>query len=218
MRQQKIHPQWPRIIDKQKQENTIGFFGDSFCANSTSEHSWCIKLANRLDCGKITHWGVGGTSVFYMLLNFQKLVAKKTLPKHIVILYTEPDRIYHPDVLLPVWASDEKSVTELEIASDLYRKHLDFKDLNQFQYQSSVQWFDQNILSKLQNEHKIIQIFSFEKPNFELHSGKIFSQALYPNYFENMRQGIPDKNLFNHMTPDQNENLAESLSIIFKTL
>ena len=218
MRQQKIHPQWPRIIDKQKQENTIGFFGDSFCANSTSEHSWCIKLANKLDCGKITHWGVGGTSVFYMLLNFQKLVAKKTLPKHIVILYTEPDRIYHPDVLLPVWASDEKSVTELEIASDLYRKHLDFKDLNQFQYQSSVQWFDQNILSKLQNEHKIIQIFSFEKPNFELHSGKIFSQALYPNYFENMRQGIPDKNLFNHMTPDQNENLAESLSIIFKTL
>ena len=104
------------------------------------------------------------------------------------------------------------------ISSDLYRKHLDFKDLNLFQYQSSVQWFDQNILSKLQNEHKIIQIFSFEKPNFELHSGKIFPQALYPNYFENMRQGIPDENLFNHMTPDQNENLAESLSFIFKTL
>ncbi len=218
MRQQKIHPQWPKIIDKQNQENTIGFFGDSFCANSMSEHSWCIKLANKLDCGTITHWGVGGTSVFYMLLNFQKLVAEKKLPKHIVILYTEPERIYHPDVLLPAWASDEKSVTELEIAADLYRKHLDFKDLNKFQYQSSVQWFDQNILSKLQNEHKIIQIFSFEKPNFELHSGKIFPQALYPNYFENMRQGIPDENLFNHMTPDQNENLAESLSFIFKTL
>ncbi len=218
MRQQKIHPQWPTIIDKQKQENTIGFFGDSFCANSTSEHSWCIKLANKLDCGTITHWGVGGTSVFYMLLNFQRLLHENKLPRHIIISYTEPDRIYHPDVLLPAWASDQTSETELELAADMYRKHLDFKDLNAFQYQSCVQWFDQNILSKLVSQHKIIQMFSFEKPKFELHSGKIYSKALYPNYFENMRNNIDDKDLINHMTPEQNKLLAEELSLLCKTI
>lgn len=218
MRQQKIHPQWPKIIDKQKQEHTIGFFGDSFCADSISEHSWCIKLAEKLDCGTITHWGVGGTSVWYMLLQFHKLLSENKLPKYIVVLYTHHDRIYHPDVLLPAWAAGDKSETQLELATDMYLKYLDFKDKNEFQFNSSVQWFDQNTLKQLQSQHKILQVFSFEKPLFKLNSGKIFSQPLMPIYLENMRQGIQDKDLINHMTPDQNADLAEKFSNLLTTL
>tara|TARA_B100001027_G_C16149571_1_gene277441 strand:- start:84 stop:734 length:651 start_codon:yes stop_codon:yes gene_type:complete len=214
VRQHKIYPQWPKIINKHNQENTIGFFGDSFCANSVSEHSWCLRLANKLDCGTITHWGVGGTSVWYMLLNFHKIILQNKLPKYIVILYTDKDRIYHPDVLLPASSADEKSETELEIATDMYRQHLDFQDKNEFQYRSSVQWFDQNTLKALQKQHKILQMFSFDKPEWGLYSGKIYDQALYPTYFENMQQGIDDKDLINHMTPKQNEDLAEKFSYL----
>ena len=218
MRQYKIHPQWPKIINKQHKENTIGFFGDSFCANSISKHSWCIRLAEKLDCGTITHWGVGGTSVWYMFLQFHKLLSEKKLPKHIVVLYTDKDRIYHPDVLLPAWAADEKSETSLEVAADMYHKHLDFKEKNEFQFKSSVQWFDQNTLKVLQSKHKILQVFSFEKPNFKLESGKIFTQPLMPLYLENMRRGIKDNDLINHMTVDQNENLSEQLKSLLTTL
>ena len=206
------------IINKEKEEKTIGFFGDSFCANSTSEHSWCRRLADKLGCGAITHWGVGGTSVWYMLLKFNKLLQSNELPKYIVILYTEQDRIYHPDVLLPAGSAAEKSETELEMAADMYRKHLDFKDKNELQYRSSVQWFDQNILKKLETDHKIIQAFSFEKPLWELSSGKVVNEPFYPTYLQNKNKGILDSNLINHMTADQNEEIAESFSKLFKTL
>ena len=206
------------IINKQKQENTIGFFGDSFCANSTSKFSWCRRLAEKLDCGTITHWGVGGTSVWYMLLKFNKLLESNQLPKYIVILYTEQDRIYHPDVLLPAGSAAEKSETELELAADMYRKHLDFKHKNELQYRSSVQWFDQNILKELETDHKIIQAFSFEKPAWQLSSGKVMREQFFPKYIENMNKGIADSNLINHMTAEQNEEIAESFNKLFKTL
>ena len=205
------------IINKQK-ENTIGFFGDSFCANSTSEYSWCRRLADKLDCGTITHWGVGGTSVWYMLLKFHKLLELNKLPKYIVLLYTEQDRIYHPDVLLPAGSAAEKSETELEMAADMYRKHLDFEDKNEFQYRSSVQWFDQNTLKALEKDHKIIQAFSFDKPEWHLSSGKIVNEPFCPSYRENKYKGIPNTNLINHMTPEQNEDIAESFSRLLKTI
>ena len=100
----------------------------------------------------------------------------------------------------------------------MYLKYLDFKDKNEFQFHSSVQWFDQNTLKQLQSQHKILQVFSFEKPLFKLNSGKIFSQPLMPIYLENMRQGIQDKDLINHMTPDQNVDLAEKFSNLLTTL
>ena len=218
MRQHKIYPQWPKIINKHNQENTIGFFGDSFCANSVSEDSWCRKLADNLECGTITHWGVGGTSVWYMLLNFHRLLSENKLPKYIVLLYTDQDRIYHPDVLLPASTAEEKSETELEVATDMYLKHLDFKNKNEFQFKSSVQWFDQNTLKGLQPQHEILQMFSFVKPQWKLYAGKIFDRALYPTYFENMQQGIDDRDLINHMTPNQNEDLANECSVLLKTL
>ena len=153
-----------------------------------------------------------------MLLKFNKLLESNQLPKYIVILYTEQDRIYHPDVLLPAGSAAEKSETELELAADMYRKHLDFKHKNELQYRSSVQWFDQNILKELETDHKIIQAFSFEKPAWQLSSGKVMREQFFPKYIENMNKGIADSNLINHMTAEQNEEMAESFNKLFKTL
>jgi hypothetical protein len=147
-----------------------------------------------------------------MFLKFKELLEKNELPRYIIILYTDPDRIYHPDVLLPAWAAEEESYTELEKAADLFRKHLDFPKKNAFQYQSSIQWFDQNILKKLEENHKIVQAFSFSKPDFVLKSGKILEYPLMPIYLENIQKGHKDNELYNHLTPEQNKKLAEKFT------
>ena len=208
MKEHKIYPQRPVTVDQKNSGKTIGFFGDSFCANSISEYSWCNLLAKKLNCGTVTHWGVGGTSVWFMLLKFHKLLKENKLPDYIVIFYTHPDRVYHPDKLLPLWALHEQSETELEKATDLYVKHLDFSDKNAFQYNSSIQWFDQNTLKNLDPKHKIIQAFSFEKPDFELTHGKILDYPIMPIYLKNKEEGYKDQDLYNHLTPEQNEDLA----------
>ena len=215
MRQLKIYPQQPVIVDKQNADRTIGYFGDSFCSNSTSQSSWCNILAEKLNCGTITHWGVGGSSVWHMLLEFHKLAQEKKLPEHIVIFYTEQDRIYHPEVLLPIGKAHEESQTDIEIASDSYLKHLDFAEKNAFQYKSSIQWFDQNTLAEL-TSHKIVQAFSFNIPNFSLTNGKILDYPLMPLYRKNIDNGVTDSELCNHMTPKQNLDLAETFAKMLK--
>ena len=210
VREYSIYPQRPIVVD-QERTKTIGYFGDSFCANSISDKSWCNILAKKLGCGTITHWGVGGTSLWTMLLTFQKLLDQNKLPFYIVIFYTHPDRIYHPNKLLPLWATEEKSETELEKATDLYIKHLDFKEKNAFQYMSAIQWFDQNILSKLESKHKIVQAFSFENPGFDLASGKILAEPMMPTYLKNKENGCKDEDLYNHLTPEQNIKMADKL-------
>ena len=215
VRQLKIYPQQPVVVDKQNSHRTIGYFGDSFCANSTSQSSWCNVLAEKLNCGTITHWGVGGSSVWHMLLDFHRLSRENKLPEHIVIVYTEQDRIYHPNRLLPIGKAQEESETELEMAADSYLKHLNFTEKNAFQYQSSVQWFDQNTLANL-SSHKITQAFSFKIPNFSLTSGKILDYTLMPLYAKNMDDGIADSELCNHMTSKQNLELAEEFAEMLK--
>ena len=215
MRQLKIYPQQPVVVNQQNSHRSIGFVGDSFCSNSTSQSSWCNILADKLNCGTITHWGVGGSSVWHMLLDFHRLAEQEKLPEHIVIFYTEQDRIYHPDLLLPIGKAHEESQTDLEVATDSYLKHLNFTEKNAFQYQTSIQWFDQNTLAKL-SAHKITQAFSFEIPNFSLTSGKILDYPLMPLYRENIDNGIADSELCNHMTPKQNSDLAQTFAEMLK--
>ena len=118
-------------------------------------------------------------------------------------------------MLLPIGKAHEESETELEMATDSYLKHLNFQEKNAFQYQSSIQWFDQNTLANL-TAHKIIQTFSFNIPNFTLTSGKMLDYPLMPLYRKNIDDGVADAELCNHMNPTQNLELAETFAKMLK--
>ena len=77
---------------------TIGFFGDSFCAGPEPE-SWCVVLAKKLKA-TIVHWGEPGRSIWSTFMNFNNFRLKRNLPDFIVFCYTEPFRLYHPDMIL----------------------------------------------------------------------------------------------------------------------
>jgi len=210
VRQQYIHPQRRVVIDQHK-TGTIGYFGDSFCADSINQGSYCNLLAKRLAVGTITHWGVGGTSIWYMFDRFMELHNENQLPDNIVIVYTDPDRLYHPDVLLPAWALDEESENDLEKACDLYMKHLDFPNMNFFKYKAGIEWFDQNIISKIVNRHNVVQLFAFQTYGVEIKNSPVLDYTLMPMYSENMANKVASEDLFNHLTKEQNLRVAEDL-------
>ena len=43
----------------------------------------------------------------------------------------------------------------------------------------------------------------FEKPLWELSSGKVVNEPFYPTYLQNKNKGILDSNLINHITANQ---------------
>ena len=75
--------------------HTIGYYGDSYCV-SKDPHSWCVTLARRLGL-RITNWGQSGYSHWTTLLELQHKHNTGTLEDVIVICWTEPHRLYHPD-------------------------------------------------------------------------------------------------------------------------
>ena len=217
MRQQYIHPQRPKTIDPTKTE-TIGYFGDSFCSDSIHEQSYCNILASRMGVKEVTHWGVGGTSIWYMFERFMQLRESDALPDNIVIVYTDPDRIYHPDVLLPAWAMGERSQNDLERACDSYMKHLDFPKINLFKYKACVEWFDQTVIRTLPSRHKVVQAFSFDAYGVNITGSPVLDYTFKPLYQQNIDKGIAEEDLINHMTPQQNKDLAEKFSNLLTTL
>ena len=58
--------------------NTIGYFGDSFCANDT-KYSWTDILANKLNA-KIVNRGKVGSSIWTAILDFENLKNSEKLP------------------------------------------------------------------------------------------------------------------------------------------
>ena len=210
MRANYIHPQRPITIDDTS-DASIGYFGDSFCADSVNQSSLCNILAKKLRCGVITHWGVGGTSVWYMMLRFMDMHRKKTLPRNIIIVYTEHSRIYHPEKILPINHASETSHTELERSCDLYLKNLDFDNLNRFRYTACVQWFDQNILRELTKDHNILQAFGFDAMGIKLTSGHVLDYTFQPLHQKNLEAGMEEDQLINHLTAEQNIMIAEDI-------
>ena len=210
MREQYIYPQRPKTMDPTKTE-TIGYFGDSFCSDSIHEQSYCNILARRMGVKEVTHWGVGGTSIWYMFERFMLLRESDTLPDNIVIVYTDPDRIYHPDVLLPAWAMGEQSQNDLERACDSYMKHLDFPKINLFKYKACVEWFDQNVIRTLPSRYRVVQAFSFNTYGVTITGSPVLDYNFMPLYQQNMDKGISNDLLPNHLTAEQYANVADDL-------
>jgi hypothetical protein len=197
--------------------STIGFFGDSFC-ESRNKDSWCILLADKLD-SKITNFGRGGASIWHTFMQFEKLMSKNAVPDICVFCWTEPYRLYHPELPLakgavPIPGKDEN----IYDAADKYYVYLQNYDKDELAYRYALQWFDQHVLSQIKNK-KIIQMWSmrpFELSGNEtyikLNTGKFIDESMLMFAWDGEPKDVKfDINLSNHMTSEQNQQWANKV-------
>ena len=199
--------------------NTIGYFGDSFC-ESQKKDSWCVLLADRLN-SKVTHWGIGGASIWHTFMEYEKLLRLDKLPDTLVFCWTEPYRLYHPETPLPKGVVPYPGPDEnLWKAADMYWVYLQNYRKDELAYRYALQWFDQKELPKAKDK-KIIQMWSM-KP-FEL-SGEPCDLKLQTGMFiddsmlmfawggKTPEPGFKfDIDLANHMNVEQNEQWAQKV-------
>ncbi len=211
---------------------TIGFFGDSFCAGKEPE-SWCTILADKLGA-KIIHMGEPGRSIWTTFFKFNKLHKENRLPDICVLCYTEPYRLYHPDLILsantqPVPGVDPKVYEALE----QYFIHLHSYDRDELAYEYALKWFDHDVLSKIKNK-MIVQTWSFrpfeqakKDAGIKLTSGIFIDESMYAlslqhelnlgHYVTGRGATMPwGKGIINHMSAEQNKLWADKVHTAIK--
>ena len=196
---------------------TIGFFGDSFCAGREPE-SWCKILAERLDA-QIVNWGEPGRSIWTTFLKIQKYLRKqKPLPDICVFCYTEPYRLYHPELILSANTEPLPHVKpEIYETLDNYWKYLHYYDKDEIAYEYALKHFDKEVLPTLDRE--IIQMWSF-KPfetankdaGIKLQTGTFIDESMFEfSKKDGVEPGGWGPGTINHMTIDQNNEWANKV-------
>jgi hypothetical protein len=200
-------------IDNYQHMTTIGFFGDSFCAGREPE-SWCVLLAEKLNA-RIVHWGEPGRSIWTTIMKFNKLQQQNRLPDICVFCWTEPYRLYHPNLVLSANTEPIKGVDpNVYRALDDYWKYLHSYDKDELAYEYALKWFDQNVLSNV--DKKIIQMWSFrpfetadKDAKIKLLSGTFIDESMFAFSKKNGEKDGWGIGTINHMTTKQNEQWAD---------
>ena len=199
---------------------TVGFFGDSFCASRDKE-SWCVLLAKKLDA-TIMHWGEPGRSIWSTFIKIEKYLKKgKPLPDICVFCYTEPYRLYHPEIILSANTERVKAV-ELTYPGvydtlDRYWKHLHNYDKDELCYSYALKHFDKEILPTLDRD--IIQMWSFrpfetagKDAGIKLTTGKFIDESMFSfSKKDGVEPGGWGPGTINHMTVEQNAEWADKV-------
>lgn len=195
---------------------TIGFFGDSFCASNQPE-SWCNILQKRLGYDRIRHFGEPGRSIWSVFFKFNQLIEQDKVPDISVFCWTEPYRLYHPNLILsantePMEGIDPGVYKTLEN----YWKYLHSYDKDEMSYEYALRYYDQNILSKI--DKQIVQMWSFrpfetagKDAGIKLTAGTFIDESMFA--FSKL---VGEKNSWgpgtiNHMTPEQNQQWADKV-------
>lgn len=133
---------------------TINFCGDSFC-ESRNKHSWCMQLADQLQCDQIGR-GKVGTAHEHAIQSFNPQ-ADIT-----VFCWTDPHRMYHTEHSL-----NAASCTDLRNTHEIYEAGYQFyKWIHETQYfidrqKRDFYWFENEILSNYQG--LCIHLWCFQK-------------------------------------------------------
>lgn len=152
----------------------IGFYGDSFCCEISNPHSllkfyktYIKKLQNHYDA-EIVHLGVGGSSVWDVILNQFNV---NDVPDVIVFCWTDADRLYHKNVRnMTLGSLTNKKIKDLTFTDLIYYntitsakqyfKYLHDFDKSKIEHLAALQYFDNNVLPLINS--KIIHLWSFE--------------------------------------------------------
>ena len=149
----------------------INFCGDSFCAEACSQ-SWTTQLATALNA-KIVGLGGGGHAHERAIKTFDPSA------DYTVFCWTEPHRLYHPDVPIGVGTCDHykkaKKSNNLIAAAYVYYKYLHNWELAEERYVRELYWFDKTVLSNYKG--KVVHLFCFEF-FYEFENGVTFSKPL----------------------------------------
>ena len=190
--------------------NSIGFFGDSFCASNQPE-SWCNILQEKLGCSRPRWFGNPGKSIWSVFFQFNKLIEQNRVPDISVFCWTEPYRLYHPKFILSANTQPLEGVDpNVYKALDDYWKYLHNYDKDEMTYEYALKYYDQNILSKV--DKQIVQMWSF-KPNtdIKLTTGTFIDESMFEFSKGAGVKGSWGIGTINHMTEQQNKEWADKV-------
>jgi len=158
--------------------NTIGFFGDSFCAEVKNHHSiyygykTYLSLLSAHYNLKIVNIGHGGTGVWDILINqLNPLIEKNKIPDVCVFVWPVPGRLFHrsvrrldsADALHPKLHTYNPFKKNIWNAAKLYYNYLYDQEKEEIEYISALKYIDDEVLSKFTTNIKIIHLWSCGK-------------------------------------------------------
>lgn len=193
--------------------STIGFYGDSFCADLENEHSklnnyetYIKKLSNN---SKIVNLGVGGSSIWdSILLQFDE----SNVPDVCVFVWTEADRLFHRKHrnlnFFSVDSKDFKKLNpDLHNASMSYFRYLYDAEKQKLECISLLHYFDKKILSKYKDK-KFIHMWSFKDSiNYRWETGVEIRPALTELSVNNLDDVPRHDKRANHIEGEQKNGL-----------
>ena len=186
---------------------TIGYYGDSFCADS-GVHSWCTLLADRLE-STVVNYGLPGRSIWTAILDFEKI--KSSPPDFSIFCWTDPYRLYHDRLIANHLIEVNEQNKEVVEAARMYKLYLSNQKKEHIEYEYVLKYFDKNVLKPLEHKTQIYQCWSFKpfelvnkEHNIQLTTGKVDDISLYQ--YSNKQSGS-----INHMDEKTNVELANRI-------
>lgn len=160
---------------------TIGFFGDSFCAERINGHSllnrydsYMVKLEKHYDC-KTVNTGIGGSGVWDLIINQFNVIG--TVPDVCVFFWPTPGRLFHRKVrqlsvghvLTPKWYSYNPFKKPVYDAARGYYLHLQDWEKEHLEYLSAIEYFDRHTLSNVTS--KIVHLWCMNVGDYRFKNG-----------------------------------------------
>lgn len=161
-----------------QQFKTIGFFGDSFCAELDSLHAddngyqTYIKMIKDHYNVSVENLGQGGSGVWDLYLNQLKpLIDKNQLPDVCVFVWSLSGRVFHrqvrrinsSDALNPQPHTYNKKFAAVWEAAKQYYQYLYDQEKEDLEYISAIHYLDKEILTKIEGKTKIVHLWAFGK-------------------------------------------------------
>jgi hypothetical protein len=155
---------------------TIGFFGDSFCAERTNHHSLFYRYNSYIDLlakhydAKVVNLGHGGCSIYdTLLLQLQPLINSNSVPDICVFVWSSPGRLFNRTVRRinhGSAASYKPSVLKfldrkIWQAAKLFYEHLYDHEKEELEHKALLNYIDAVILPSLPSTTKIVHLWSF---------------------------------------------------------
>lgn len=167
---------------------TIGFFGDSFCAEVSNQHSesngyktYIEKLISHYNAD-LVNLGVPGCSVWdTTLIQFKPF--EKNPPDICIFSWTGGGGLFHRtqrDLHFPRIILNENSSDLIKAAKGYFEYFFDDEKAS-LEVSSMMMYFDETILSKIYDKSKIIHLWSLGKIPYNM---KITDDDPYNHYTE----------------------------------
>jgi len=159
---------------------TIGFFGDSFCANISNEHSithnyntYLEKVADHFSA-TITNTGVGGSSVWdLILIQFQEQLSKE-LPDICIFVWTDAHRVFNRTYRNLNFKSVLRTNSKIHTAAKEYWYNLYDEQKHKLEYIALLHYVDTVVLPKYPNTI-FVHLWSFGEDPTDSNSERTYA-------------------------------------------